>query len=104
MRIPHLHRRLRVKFISYSVWLTLVFTCLSAPVPRAAAQAQNAPTQARSSTPEPWMNLPAASTGLAVGQKIPPFQLRDQFGHVQDFNSIRGPNGAAIFFNRSADW
>ncbi len=50
------------------------------------------------------MNLPPTSTGIAVGEKIPPFQLRDQFGRVQDFNSIRGPKGAAIFFNRSADW
>lgn len=63
-----------------------------------------APAPPRSSAPEPWMNSSPASTGIAVGQKIPPFQLRDQFGRVQDFNSIRGPNGAAIFFNRSADW
>lgn len=70
----------------------------------ALALAQAPPTPTRSSTPEPWMSLPAASTGIAVGQKIPPFQLRDQFGRLQDFNSIRGPKGAAIVFNRSADW
>ena len=70
----------------------------------AVALAQAPPAPARSSTPEPWMSLPAASTGIPVGQKIPPFQLRDQFGRLQDFNSIRGPKGAAIFFNRSADW
>jgi len=56
------------------------------------------------SASEPWMSSPPSSAGIAVGQKIPPFQLRDQFGKVRDFNSIRGPNGAAIFFNRSADW
>src|SRR5258706_13877323 len=51
---------------------------------------------------EPWMDAPPTSTGLAIGQKIPPYELRDQSGHMQDFNSIRGPNGAAIYFLRSA--
>ncbi len=51
-----------------------------------------------------WKNAPAASSGIAVGKKIPPFQLRDQTGRLQDFNSIRGPKGAAIYFMRSADW
>ena len=53
---------------------------------------------------EAWMNHPPTSTGLAIGEKIPPFQLRDQNGKLQDFNSIRGPQGAAIYFVRSADW
>ena len=53
---------------------------------------------------EPWMDAPATSTGLPIGQKIPPYELRDQSGHIQDFNSIRGPKGAAIYFLRSADW
>ncbi|OFV98717.1 MAG: hypothetical protein A3H94_05430 [Acidobacteria bacterium RIFCSPLOWO2_02_FULL_60_20] len=47
---------------------------------------------------------PPISTGIAVGQKTPPFRLMDQSGRMQDFSSIRGPNGAALFFNRSADW
>ena len=51
-----------------------------------------------------WMTAPPTSTGIAVGQKIPAFRAPDQFGRMQDFNSIRGPKGAAIFFNRSADW
>jgi len=53
---------------------------------------------------EPWMTAPPTSTGIAVGQKIPPFKAPDQSGQVRDFNSIRGPKGAAIVFNRSADW
>ena len=67
-----------------------------------AAVAQGPP--ASSARREPWMDLPPSSTGVAIGQKIPAFQLRDQFGRLQDFDSIRGPKGAAIFFNRSADW
>jgi hypothetical protein len=65
------------------------------------AQAQQAQ---RSAGPEPWMSLPPSSTGLTVGRKIPPFQLQDQSGRPQTFESVRGPNGLAIYFIRSADW
>ena len=51
-----------------------------------------------------WKTKPAATTGLAVGEKIPPFELRDQNGKLQTFQSVRGPKGAAIYFMRSADW
>ena len=47
---------------------------------------------------------PAITTGPEVGQKIPYFRLRDQFGRWQDFNSIRGQKGVVLLFNRSADW
>ncbi|MBI4463760.1 MAG: hypothetical protein HY647_03550 [Acidobacteria bacterium] len=47
---------------------------------------------------------PAIPTGPEVGQRIPYFRARDQFGRWQDFNSIRGPKGAVLSFNRSADW
>jgi len=53
---------------------------------------------------EAWMTAPPTSTGIGVGQKIPGFRTVDQFGQMRDFNSIRGPKGAAIVFNRSADW
>ena len=54
--------------------------------------------------PEPWMEAAPTSTGPALGEKIPFFRALDQNGHWQDFNSIRGPKGAVIMFNRSADW
>jgi cytochrome oxidase Cu insertion factor (SCO1/SenC/PrrC family) len=62
--------------------------------------------QAPPATPaaDAWKTMPAATTGLAVGEKIPAFQLRDQNGKLQSFQSIRGPKGAAIYFMRSADW
>lgn len=44
------------------------------------------------------------NTGPEVGQKIPSFRAPDQIGKLQDFNTIRGPNGAMIVFVRSADW
>ena len=51
-----------------------------------------------------WATRPPTSTGPAVGQKIPPFRAPDQNGKMQDFNSIKGPKGAALYFMRSADW
>ena len=44
------------------------------------------------------------SIGLDVGQKAPNFSLRDEFGHVQTLESLKGPNGTVLLFFRSADW
>ena len=76
----------------------LLFMCLLWMRPVGAQTPQPA------AAPEPWMNLPPTSTGLAIGDKIPSFRAPDQSGRIQDFNSIRGPKGAAIYFVRSADW
>jgi len=51
-----------------------------------------------------WRNAPPTSTGIPVGKKIPAFSIPDQNGKAQSFESIKGPNGAAIYFMRSADW
>jgi hypothetical protein len=51
-----------------------------------------------------WAFRPPTSTGPAVGEKIPAFRAPDQNGRMQDFNSIKGPKGAALYFMRSADW
>ena len=51
-----------------------------------------------------WSSLAPTSTGPAVGERIPAFRAPDQNGQIQDFDSIKGPNGAAIYFMRSADW
>jgi len=42
--------------------------------------------------------------GIKVGQKIPPFRARDQHGNWRDFDSLKGPRGLVISFNRSTDW
>jgi len=44
------------------------------------------------------------SIGLAVGQKAPAFSIRDQFGHLQTLESLKGTNGTVLLFFRSADW
>jgi hypothetical protein len=44
------------------------------------------------------------SFGLEVGQKAPAFSARDQFGREESLETLRGPNGTALLFFRSADW
>jgi hypothetical protein len=64
--------------------------------------AQTPPAQARPRN-SAEAKLPF-STGPEVGQQIPAFRALDQYGKMQDFNSIRGPTGAMVVFFRSADW
>jgi hypothetical protein len=44
------------------------------------------------------------SIGLPTGQKAPAFSLRDQFGHLQTLETLKGSRGTALLFFRSADW
>jgi len=44
------------------------------------------------------------SIGLALGQKAPPFTVRDQFGQVESLETLKGKNGTVLLFFRSADW
>ncbi len=44
------------------------------------------------------------ATGVQPGSKIPYFSLKDQNGHEQTFDSLKGRQGLLILFNRSADW
>jgi len=48
--------------------------------------------------------IESMAIGLSVGQKAPAFSLRDQFGHIQTLDSLKGPNGTVLLFFRSADW
>lgn len=43
-------------------------------------------------------------TGPEAGQKIPAFSAVDQTGRVRNFDSLKGPKGLVLFFNRSVDW
>ena len=45
-----------------------------------------------------------SNLGPQIGDQVPDFQLSDQFGELQNIDSIMGPNGAMILFHRSADW
>ena len=45
-----------------------------------------------------------SNLGPQIGEQVPDFELSDQFGALQNLESIMGPNGAMILFHRSADW
>lgn len=57
-------------------------------------------TLAASQTPAPDV----AQFGPQVGERVPTFSLVDQFGQRHDLESLMGPNGLWLEFNRSADW
>jgi peroxiredoxin len=41
---------------------------------------------------------------LQPGAAIPRFELQDQSGKTQNFDSLKGANGLLLIFSRSADW
>src|SRR5438094_10377737 len=44
------------------------------------------------------------SIGLPTGEKAPAFSLRDQSGHQQTLDTLKGSRGTVLLFFRSADW
>jgi len=44
------------------------------------------------------------ATGPEVGTRIPAFEAPDQYGEMQTFEDLRGPEGLLLLFHRSADW
>jgi peroxiredoxin len=64
-----------------------------------AQQDDRASIAARRATETPLSNV-----GLAVGARIPEFRALDENRREQTFDTIRGPNGAVVYFYRSADW
>ena len=42
--------------------------------------------------------------GMETREKAPSFRLKDQFGHEQSNETLRGTNGTVLLFFRSADW
>jgi len=45
-----------------------------------------------------------ATTGIAIGQIAPAFELKDQHGCSRTLKSLMGPKGVLLVFTRSADW
>ena len=58
----------------------------------------------QSRTPIARTPIDVASLGPQVGEQVPAFSLPDQNGRVRTLDSILGPNGAILLFQRSADW
>lgn len=47
---------------------------------------------------------PSPAFGLEIGRKAPAFSSRDQFGHDQSNQTLKGSDGTVLLFFRSADW
>jgi hypothetical protein len=77
----------------------LLLTCIVITTPLL-----NAQTAGGGFNPERSAGASLSSPGPAVGEKIPFFRAPDQYGRMQDFSSLRGPNVAMIVFERSLDW
>lgn len=54
--------------------------------------------------PQPKRAAGAPSIGLAVGSKVPAFELLDQNGRKHSNETLKGANGTILLFFRSADW
>ena len=92
---------LRRRWLQQRSVLTFYALLLAALAGRGSPPAQ---AQTAAADRPAWMEAAPTSTGVAVGQKVPAFRLPDQNGRMQDFASLRGPNGLALYFNRSVDW
>ncbi len=45
-----------------------------------------------------------ATTGPAIGERVPDFTLPDQNGKSWTLDELKGPDGLLLVFTRSADW
>ena len=59
---------------------------------------------ARAQEKPPANDVVAPSIGLEIGQRAPAFTLRDQLGHEQSNETLKGSKGTVLLFFRSADW
>jgi hypothetical protein len=76
----------------------LLVQCAGAPPPAPSPASSPAPAVAAPSAPA------TEAPGPAVGDRLPPFEARDQDGKRQDFETLRGKNGLLLNFNRSVVW
>jgi cytochrome oxidase Cu insertion factor (SCO1/SenC/PrrC family) len=52
----------------------------------------------------PAMPPDVQKLGPQVGTRVPDFSLPDQHGQTRTLQSLMGPKGLMLVFNRSADW
>ena len=58
----------------------------------------------RGQAPASRTPIDVSKLGPQVGQRVPDFALRDQYGATRALQSIIGSKGAMLVFIRSADW
>lgn len=52
----------------------------------------------------PASKIDVSKLGPQVGEQVPDFSLKDQYGATRNLTSIMGPKGTMLVFIRSADW
>lgn len=63
-----------------------------------------APAQLQAQASRVPERIDVSRLGPQVGERVPDFSLTDQSGRTQTLQSIMGPRGAMLVFQRSADW
>jgi len=75
-------------------WIVVGAALLGGPLLQVPLLAQQAPRE----------KIDVSKLGPQVGEQVPDFSLKDQYGTMRSLNSIMGPKGAMLVFVRSADW
>ena len=77
---------------------------LAAALVQCTGAAPPAPRPAASPIPAAAASGKGAGPGPAVAERLPAFEAPDQDGQRQTFDTLRGPNGLLLNFNRSVVW
>jgi len=77
---------------------------LAAALVQCTGTAPPAPSPAASPRPAAAPAGDGSGPGPAVGAALPAFEAPDQNGTTQTFDTLRGPNGLLLNFNRSVVW
>lgn len=75
-------------------WIIVAIATLGGTLSQVALVAQQPPRE----------KIDLSKLGPQVGQQVPDFSLKDQYGTTRNLKSIMGPKGAMLVFFRSADW
>ena len=67
-------------------------------------RAAPAPSPAASPAPAAAHSGQGTDPGPSVGMPLPALEAPDQDGKTQTFETLRGPNGLLLNFNRSVVW
>jgi hypothetical protein len=62
------------------------------------------PAPSPAASPPPGAAASGSGPGPSVGAALPPFEAPDQDGKTRTFETLRGPNGLLLNFNRSVLW
>jgi hypothetical protein len=77
---------------------------LAAVLVQCTGTAPPAPSPSASPRPAAAVAPTGSGPGPEVGAALPAFEAPDQDGKTRSFETLRGPNGLLLNFNRSVVW